>query len=81
LNWLNCDFRRTIALQFGLHNHLRLPSANKAAKVKRLKAAQRQSSNDTLNKRKILTKNSRVAINNMMDACVKFLQKAKKNLL
>ncbi|XP_025411231.1 uncharacterized protein LOC112684120 isoform X2 [Sipha flava] len=67
---------RTKALQSGPHNRLRLAAANKAAKVKRLKAAQRQSNNDTLNKRKILTKNSRVAINNVMDARVRLLQKA-----
>ncbi|XP_025419501.1 uncharacterized protein LOC112689845 [Sipha flava] len=67
---------RTKTLQSGPQNRLRLATANKAAKIKRLKAAQRQSSNGTLSKRKMLTKNTRVAINNMMDARIILLQKA-----
>ncbi|XP_025410798.1 uncharacterized protein LOC112683845 isoform X2 [Sipha flava] len=67
---------RTKALQSGPHNRLRLAAANKAAKFKRLKTYYRQSSYGTLNKRKMLTKNTRVAINNVMDARVILLQKA-----
>ncbi|XP_025413386.1 polymerase delta-interacting protein 3-like [Sipha flava] len=67
---------RTKVLQSGPHNRLRLAAANKAAKVKRLITAQRQYRYGTLNKRKMLTKNTRVTINNVMDARIRLLQKA-----
>lgn len=64
-------------MQSGPHNRLRLAAANKAAKVKRLKIAKRQPSNGTLNKKNMSgKKNSRVTVNNVVDARVKLLQKA-----
>lgn len=65
-------------MQSGPRNRLRLAAANKAAKIKRLKALKtRQSVNGKLNNRKMLSKNnSRVVNNNVVDARVRLLQKA-----
>lgn len=73
-------FRRTRAfqslLQGGTRNRLRVAAANKAAKVKRLKAIQKHSTNGKLNNKNRMSKNNaRVAIN-VVDARVKLLQKA-----
>lgn len=65
------------ALQSGPLNRLRLAAANKAAKVKRLKAIMKQHSGVKLNNRKMLPKNNvRIVKNNVVDARVKLLQKA-----
>lgn len=71
------DFRRSRPMQSGPRNRLRLAAANKAAKVKRLKAVKRQPNNSKLNNRKVLPKNNtRVAKSNVVDARVRLLQKA-----
>jgi len=72
--------RRTRAFQSlrqgGTRNRLRVATANKAAKVKRLKAIQKHSTNGKLNNKNRMSKNNaRVAIN-VVDARVKLLQKA-----
>lgn len=64
-------------MQSGPRNRLRLAAANKAAKVKRLKAIKQQHSSVKLNNRKMLPKNNaRIVKNNVVDARVKLLQKA-----
>lgn len=64
-------------MQSGPRNRLRLAAANKAAKIKRLKAIKRQPVIGKLNNRKMLPKNNaRVVNNNVVDARVRLLQKA-----
>lgn len=63
-------------MQSGPRNRLRLAAANKAAKVKRLKALKKQPRNSKLNRKMQIKNNSRVVTNNVVDARVKLLQKA-----
>ncbi|XP_025193837.1 uncharacterized protein LOC112593581 isoform X2 [Melanaphis sacchari] len=62
--------------QSGPHNRLRVAAANKAAKVKRLRAIEKQSANGKrYNKNKMSKNNARVVMD-VVDARVKLLQKA-----
>jgi len=72
--------RRTRAyqalLQGGTRNRLRVAAANKAAKVKRLRAVQKHSTNGKLNNKNMMSKNNARVAMNVVDARVKLLQKA-----
>jgi len=71
------NFRRFRALQSGPRSRLRVAAANKAAKVKRLKAIKKQPGNGKLNNRMMLPKtNVGLVNNNVVDARVRLLQKA-----
>lgn len=63
-------------LQSGPLNRLRVAAANKAAKVKRLRAIQKYSTNGKLNNKNMMSKNNARVVMNVVDARVKLLQKA-----
>jgi len=72
--------RRTRAFQAlrqgGTRNRLRVAAANKASKVKRLRAIQKHSTNGKLNNKNMMSKNNARVAMNVVDARVKLLQKA-----
>lgn len=64
-------------MQSGPRNRLRLAAANKASKIKILKALKKQSGNNKLSSRTMKPKNNtRIVKNNVVDARVRLLQKA-----
>ncbi|XP_060864473.1 uncharacterized protein LOC132940757 isoform X2 [Metopolophium dirhodum] len=62
--------------QGGTRNRLRVAAANKASKVKRLRAIQKHSTNGKLNNKNMMSKNNARVAMNVVDARVKLLQKA-----
>jgi len=67
--------RRFKVQQSGPRNRLRVAAANKATKVKRLRAIQKQSANGKHHNNNMSKNNARVAMN-VVDARVRLLQKA-----
>lgn len=63
-------------MQSGPRNRLRVAAANKAAKVKRLRAIQKQSTIGKRNNKSMMSKNNARVAMNVVDARVKLLQKA-----
>lgn len=63
-------------MQSGPRNRLRVAAANKAAKVKRLKAIQKQPRKGRVNNRMMTNNNTRIVENTVVDARLKLLQKA-----
>jgi len=78
-NGKNFDFRRFKATQSGPRNRLLQAAANKASKVKQLKAYKTRPNYSKLKVKNMLAKknNARAAVNtNVVDARVRLLQKA-----